>query len=41
MGFRPLYLRRSGHWPDVTAPPAPDGVAIAADLTGILDLLDD
>ena len=40
MGFRPLYLRRAGHWPDVTAPPAPDGVAIAAELTGILDLLD-
>jgi putative hydrolase of the HAD superfamily len=40
VGFRPLYLRRDGHWPDVTAPPAPDGVAIAADLTGILDLLD-
>ena len=40
MGFRPLYLRRAGHWPDVTAPPTSDGVAIAADLNGILDLLD-
>ena len=39
-GFRPLYLRRAGHWPDVTAPPTTDGVAVAPDLTGILDLLD-
>ena len=40
VGFRPLYLRRSGHWPDATAPPTPDGVAVAPDLTGILEHLD-
>lgn len=40
MGFRPLYLRRADHWPDGTAPPTLDGVAVAPDLTGILDLLD-
>ena len=39
-GFRPLYLRRDGHWPDTTAPPDPEGVTIAADLTAALDLLD-
>jgi putative hydrolase of the HAD superfamily len=39
-GFRPLYLRRPGHWPDVTAPPEPDHVAVAPDLTGILRHLD-
>ena len=40
VGFRPLYLRRPGHWPDATAPPTQDGVAVAPDLTGILDHLD-
>jgi len=39
-GFRPLYLRRDGHWPDPTAPPDPEGVTVAADLTAALDLLD-
>jgi putative hydrolase of the HAD superfamily len=39
-GFRPLYLRRDGHWPDTTAPPDPEGVTIAPDLTAALDLLD-
>jgi putative hydrolase of the HAD superfamily len=38
-GFRPLYLRRDGHWPDTTAPPDPENVAVAADLTAALDLL--
>jgi putative hydrolase of the HAD superfamily len=38
-GFRPLYLRRDDHWPDSTAPPDPDGVAIGSDLTAVLDLL--
>jgi putative hydrolase of the HAD superfamily len=40
VGLRPLYLRRDGHWPDGTAPPTADGVAVAADLTGILEVLD-
>jgi putative hydrolase of the HAD superfamily len=39
-GLRPLYLRRDGHWPDGTAPPTTDGVAVAADLRGILELLE-
>jgi putative hydrolase of the HAD superfamily len=38
-GFRPLYLRRDGHWPDTTAPPDPEGVTVAPDLTAALDLL--
>jgi putative hydrolase of the HAD superfamily len=37
-GFRPLYLRRDGHWPDTTAPPDPEGVTVAPDLTAALDL---
>ena len=41
VGCRPLYLQRDGHWPDGTAPPDPDGVAVAADLTGILEHLDE
>lgn len=41
-GMRPVYLRRDGHWPDPTAPARLDepGVTVAADLTGILSLLD-
>jgi putative hydrolase of the HAD superfamily len=39
-GFRPVYLRRAGHWPDPTAPPDPDDLAVAPDLTAVLDLLD-
>lgn len=40
-GMRPLYLRREGHWPDGTAPdPLDPDIAVAADLTGIFDLLD-
>jgi len=38
-GFRPLYLRRAGHWPDGTAPPDLGDTAVAPDLTGVLDLL--
>jgi HAD superfamily hydrolase (TIGR01509 family) len=40
VGLRPLYVNRAGHWPDGTAPPDAGGVAVAADLTGILDCLD-
>jgi hypothetical protein len=42
----PLYLRRQGHWPDTTAPPAltsgdteTEGVTIALDLRRILELV--
>jgi putative hydrolase of the HAD superfamily len=38
-GFTPLYLRREGHWLDATAPPDLAGVAVAADLTGVLEML--
>ncbi|MGZ4676314.1 MAG: HAD family hydrolase [Acidimicrobiia bacterium] len=38
-GFRPLYLRRDGHWPDGTAPPDPGEVTVGTDLTAALDLL--
>jgi len=40
VGCRSLYLRRAGHWPDGTAPPDLAGTTVAADLTGILELLD-
>lgn len=39
-GFRPLYLRRDGHWPDGTAPPDAGGVPVATDLTGALPLVE-
>jgi putative hydrolase of the HAD superfamily len=45
-GMTPLYLRREGHWPDTTAPPAltsgdteAEGVTIALDLRRILELV--
>ena len=45
-GMTPLYLRREGHWPDTTAPPAltsgdaeAEGVTIAVDLRRILELV--
>ena len=38
-GMTPLYLRRNGHWPDSTAPRHYRDVAVASDLTGVLDLL--
>jgi len=43
LGMRPLYLRRHDHWADNGAPadPASEGVTVAADLTPILDLLED
>ncbi len=39
MGMQPLYLRRVGHWDDVTAPADPGRVAVAPDLTAVLDLV--
>jgi putative hydrolase of the HAD superfamily len=41
VGFRPLYLRRDGHWPDSTAPADPGDIAVAPDLAAVLDLLDE
>lgn len=41
-GMRPVYLRREGHWPDATCPhddPTGRGVAVLADLRGLLDLI--
>jgi putative hydrolase of the HAD superfamily len=39
--IRPLYLRRPDHWGDDTAPDVLDpAVPVAADLTGVLHLLD-
>ena len=41
LGMTPLYLRRDDHWPDSTAPHGweHDGIAWAADLHGVLDLV--
>ncbi len=41
-GMTPAYLLRDGHWPDPTAPDdlGTRGVAMLADLRGVLDLLD-
>ena len=42
MGMAPVYLRRDGHWPDDTAPGTLDeGVLVAADLTAVLDLVEE
>jgi putative hydrolase of the HAD superfamily len=42
MGMTSVYLRRDGHWPDDTAPTTLDeGVAVAADLTAVLDLIEE
>lgn len=42
IGMTPVYLRRAGHWPDDTAPQTLDeGVAVAGDLTAVLDLVED
>ena len=42
MGMAPVYLRRDGHWPDDTAPGSLDeGVVVAADLTAVLDLIEE
>jgi len=43
MGMTPLYLRRRDHWPDDTAPADPGsvGVAVAMDVTPILELVED
>lgn len=43
MGMSALYLRRQDHWPDDTAPadPAEEGVAVAADLRPVLDLVEE
>ena len=43
LGMTPLYLQRHDHWADNGAPadPASEGVTVAADLTPILDLLED
>ena len=38
-GIAPLYLRRDGHWDDTTAPDDLGDVAVASDLTGVLDIL--
>ncbi len=38
-GFRPLYLRRDGHWPDLTAPPDRGDVTIAPDISIVPSLL--
>ncbi|MEP6623964.1 MAG: HAD family hydrolase [Acidimicrobiia bacterium] len=38
-GMRPLYLRRVGHWDDITAPADPGPVTVAPDLTAVLDLV--
>ncbi len=42
-GMRPLYLQRVDHWPDPGAPPAPavEGVTVGADLTAVLDLVEE
>ena len=39
-GFRPLYLRRDGHWPDATAPPTPAAWPSPPTSPAMLDLLD-
>jgi putative hydrolase of the HAD superfamily len=43
MGLRALYLRRDGHWADEAAPADPEaaGVAVGADLTAVLDLIEE
>ncbi len=43
MGMKAVYLRREGHWPDDTAPAILDaeGVTVAADLTAVLDLVEE
>jgi putative hydrolase of the HAD superfamily len=43
LGMRPLYLLRRDHWADSGAPadPGSEDVAVAADLTPILDLVED
>jgi len=38
-GICPIYLQRDGHWDDTTAPDDLGDVAVAPDLTGVLDLL--
>ena len=38
-GITPLYLQRDGHWDDATAPADLGDVAVAPDLTGVLDNL--
>ena len=40
VGFRPLYLRRDGHWPDTTAPPDSRDVTVARDISVLPTLLD-
>jgi len=44
VGMRPVYLVREGHWPDPGAPDDPhdsryDGVTVATDLAGVLDVV--
>lgn len=41
-GMTPVYLRRAGHWPDPTAPSAPEEerVAVIDDLRGALQVVD-
>jgi putative hydrolase of the HAD superfamily len=43
LGMTPLYLRRRDHWADQGAPadPGSEGVRVAADLTPILELVED
>ena len=38
-GITPLYLQRAGHWDDATAPDDLGEVAVAPDLTAVLDIL--
>ena len=40
VGMTPAYLARDGHWPDPGAPDPPGpGIAVLADLRGVLDLV--
>ena len=38
-GMRPIYLRRDGHWPDVTAPADLGAATVAADLRVLPSLI--
>jgi putative hydrolase of the HAD superfamily len=38
-GMTPLYLRRVGHWDDITAPTDFGSVAVSPDITAVLDLV--
>lgn len=39
VGFQPLYLRRDGHWADVTAPVDLGAVTVASDISVVPELI--